>query len=227
MQFVAARTAAPESGSSVGRSTSVRSTEDGIDDWFAVLQALNLSILVVDQGGMIQRVAGLYLLPCSQLSFLSPGTHFFYGLPQAARNPVEAGFQTCLATGQAQQCRAQLVSPDNTIGRQVFEFNMASVSGEVVVSITDKTVEVAYRNLLTVRNDADEKLAGLTGKERAILQLIAEGHSNKGMAWKHGVSIKTIEKHRSRMMKKLNAGSVVDAVRVWLQADGSLAAESN
>lgn len=44
----------------------------------------------------------------------------------------------------------------------------------------------------------------LTHREREILKLIAEGHTNKHIAGYLSVSVKTVEKHRSNLMKKLD-----------------------
>ncbi len=44
----------------------------------------------------------------------------------------------------------------------------------------------------------------LTGREFAVLQLIAEGTANKASAAVLGISIKTVEKHREHLMKKLD-----------------------
>ncbi len=46
--------------------------------------------------------------------------------------------------------------------------------------------------------------AGLTAREMEVLQLIAEGKANKQTAAELGISIKTVEKHRERVMSKLN-----------------------
>jgi DNA-binding NarL/FixJ family response regulator len=48
------------------------------------------------------------------------------------------------------------------------------------------------------------KGAGLTAREREVLQLIAEGSLNKQVAAELEISIKTVEKHRQNMMDKLN-----------------------
>jgi DNA-binding NarL/FixJ family response regulator len=44
----------------------------------------------------------------------------------------------------------------------------------------------------------------LTTREEEVLQLIAEGVPNKGIAMQLGISIKTVEKHRQKVMDKLN-----------------------
>ena len=53
----------------------------------------------------------------------------------------------------------------------------------------------------------------VTGREREIIQLIAEGKSNKEAASALGISVKTIEAHRANVMKKLHLRSVSDLVR--------------
>jgi len=47
-------------------------------------------------------------------------------------------------------------------------------------------------------------LARLSSREREVLQLISEGLGNKMVAAELGISIKTVEKHRQRLMEKLN-----------------------
>jgi DNA-binding NarL/FixJ family response regulator len=44
----------------------------------------------------------------------------------------------------------------------------------------------------------------LTHRERQVLKLVAEGHSNKHIAGYLCLSVKTVEKHRSNLMKKLD-----------------------
>ena len=53
----------------------------------------------------------------------------------------------------------------------------------------------------------------LTPRERMVLQLIAEGHSNREMAEILNLSIKTIESHRAEAMRKLNVKSTAGLVR--------------
>jgi two-component system nitrate/nitrite response regulator NarL len=50
--------------------------------------------------------------------------------------------------------------------------------------------------------------AQLTARERQVLAMIAEGQSNKDMATKMGVGVRTVETHRERLMSKLSIHSV-------------------
>lgn len=53
----------------------------------------------------------------------------------------------------------------------------------------------------------------VTPREREIIQLLAEGRSNKETAAHLGISTKTIEAHRANIMRKLHLRSVTDLVR--------------
>jgi DNA-binding NarL/FixJ family response regulator len=58
-----------------------------------------------------------------------------------------------------------------------------------------------------------DPLAGLTPRQREILQLVAEGRSSKEIAGMLGLSIKTIESHRSQIMERLGVHDVTGLVR--------------
>ena len=53
----------------------------------------------------------------------------------------------------------------------------------------------------------------LTAREREIVRLLAEGHSNKEVASYLGVSIRTAETHRATLMRKLDVDSLAALVR--------------
>lgn len=56
-------------------------------------------------------------------------------------------------------------------------------------------------------------VAVLSGREREILQLLAEGKSNKQVATALLLSGKTVETHRAAIMRKLHATSIIELVR--------------
>jgi DNA-binding CsgD family transcriptional regulator len=57
----------------------------------------------------------------------------------------------------------------------------------------------------------------LTDREREILQLVAESHSTKEIAVKLGISIKTVDNHRTNLMRKLNLHDVASLTRYALE----------
>jgi DNA-binding NarL/FixJ family response regulator len=53
----------------------------------------------------------------------------------------------------------------------------------------------------------------LTSREREVVQLLAEGNSNKAIASALDLSVKTVETHRASIMRKLQLKSFADIVR--------------
>jgi DNA-binding NarL/FixJ family response regulator len=53
----------------------------------------------------------------------------------------------------------------------------------------------------------------LTPREREVLQLISEGHTNQSVAYILGISGKTVEKHRANVMTKLNVSDLPNLIR--------------
>ena len=62
-------------------------------------------------------------------------------------------------------------------------------------------------------SDARAGLDLLTSREREVLQLIAEGHSNQTIANELFISVKTVEAHKAHIMTKLNAKNRTDLIR--------------
>ena len=60
---------------------------------------------------------------------------------------------------------------------------------------------------------ADGGRGELTPREREIVQLVAEGRSSKEVAAMLGISVKTVESHRTNVMRKLRIRSVSQLVR--------------
>ncbi len=72
------------------------------------------------------------------------------------------------------------------------------------------TPEIARAALQQMVNNGGkgEPFAQLTGREREVLTLIAEGRSNKEIASDLGIGVRTIETHRERIMRRLDIHSV-------------------
>jgi DNA-binding NarL/FixJ family response regulator len=60
---------------------------------------------------------------------------------------------------------------------------------------------------------AQSRCQQLTTRETEVLRLIAEGLRNKQIADGLGISIKTVEQHRQKVMKKLNIHEVAGLTR--------------
>ncbi len=71
-----------------------------------------------------------------------------------------------------------------------------------------------------------EPFAQLTAREREVLVLIAEGKSNKEIATRLGIGVRTIETHRERIMRRLDIHSVAGLTKFAI-ANGLIALESD
>ncbi|MDB6018146.1 MAG: DNA-binding response regulator [Pedosphaera sp.] len=84
-----------------------------------------------------------------------------------------------------------------------------SVNGGEVFFSPDISQIVLNQYLVEAGSDDDESASKrLTSREREVLAMIAEGQSNKDMANRLGVGVRTIETHRERVMDKLDIHSV-------------------
>jgi DNA-binding NarL/FixJ family response regulator len=75
--------------------------------------------------------------------------------------------------------------------------------------------EVVLEGFLKRGEASPVSLAGdrVTSREREIIQLLAEGNSNKDIARRLTLSVKTVETHRAAVMRKLELKSLADIIR--------------
>ncbi len=68
------------------------------------------------------------------------------------------------------------------------------------------------------RADARARIARLSPRERQVLSGLVAGQANKAVAWELGISARTVEVYRAKLMEKMEAGAFADLVRMALQA---------
>lgn len=68
--------------------------------------------------------------------------------------------------------------------------------------------------------DYARRHASLTPRESEVMALVVAGRHNREIACDLGISVRTVEVHKARMMEKLQAASVADLVRQHLQYGG-------
>jgi two-component system response regulator FixJ len=79
----------------------------------------------------------------------------------------------------------------------------------------DRTNRAALEERTLIR----ERLLSLTPREREVLAMVTSGKANKIMAADLGVSQRTIEIHRARVMEKMSAASLAQLVRMVMDLD--------
>jgi len=71
------------------------------------------------------------------------------------------------------------------------------------------------------RADAVKRLASLTPRERDVMTLLVEGATSKEVASDLGISVRTVEGHRRRVLSKLEVTSAAQLVRVVMETRGT------
>src|ERR1700720_2520985 len=66
--------------------------------------------------------------------------------------------------------------------------------------------------------DAARRVATLSPREREVLEGLLTGRPNKLIAYHLGISVRTVEVHRARMMKRLGGRQLAEAIRVGVLA---------
>ena len=78
------------------------------------------------------------------------------------------------------------------------------------------SIDGENRKLLSQREVLQGRYEALTPREREVLLLVTQGKPNKVMAGDLGVSQRTVEIHRARVMEKMGANSLAQLVRMTL-----------
>ena len=83
----------------------------------------------------------------------------------------------------------------------------------LTAQVTERVLDSYLRGTKTPPAGQEASLPLVTAREREIIQLIAEGKTNKEVASVLNISTKTVEAHRLNIMRKLHLHSVSDLVR--------------
>ena len=92
----------------------------------------------------------------------------------------------------------------------------AMAGGSFLSPPISRTVIDDYVHRAEARGRSSE-LELLTSREREVLQLLAEGLSNRAIADELNISVKTVESHRSNMMNKLELNSKTELIKYALR----------
>ncbi|PLY15683.1 MAG: DNA-binding response regulator [Sedimenticola sp.] len=79
--------------------------------------------------------------------------------------------------------------------------------------------DVDQRMLQSERAEIATRLAQLTPREHEVMEMVTSGKANKEIASALGVSAKTVEAHRARVMEKMEAESLAELVKMVIAAN--------
>ncbi len=78
---------------------------------------------------------------------------------------------------------------------------------------TALAAEQEQRSKESQRQDLLQRIAELSPRQREVMQLVAEGLSNKQIALRLGISPRTVENYRAWVMERMGAGNIAELVR--------------
>src|SRR5579863_5503521 len=102
-----------------------------------------------------------------------------------------------------------------------FDFLQKPFRDQDLIDRVQKAMErdAATRDQLRQLGRIRDRLDSLTAREREVLGLMTVGKQNKVMAGELGVSQRTVEIHRARVMEKMEARSLAQLVRMMIELE--------
>ncbi len=99
-----------------------------------------------------------------------------------------------------------------------YAFVEKPVRAQQVLNLVKQAVEQSKQSVTRHRREAEiqQRIARLTPREREVMDLIAAGHPNKRIADLLGITEKTVEAHRAKVMTKMEAKSLADLLKQTL-----------
>lgn len=96
------------------------------------------------------------------------------------------------------------------------DFLTKPIDGSVLLQRIRETIELSARmqEKAVLSHSLRERLDALTEREREVMGLAAAGHPNKEIARRLGISHRTVEIHRARVMNKLGATNLIELSRI-------------
>ena len=97
------------------------------------------------------------------------------------------------------------------------DFLQKPVSGRQLLEAIERALSLSRERV--AQQDLLERVAALSEREREIAELVAQGLTNREMADRLCLAVRTIEVHRANAIRKLDIESSVDLVRLWQQME--------
>jgi two-component system response regulator FixJ len=80
-------------------------------------------------------------------------------------------------------------------------------------------LEYNGRSMRTIDQEAARRIAALSPREREVLDALVQGEAHKVIAHRLGISVRTVELHRARMLRRLGTRHLADAIKLAVLAE--------
>jgi two-component system, chemotaxis family, CheB/CheR fusion protein len=140
-------------------------------------------------------------------------------LVQERLSAVGANLPVVVVTG-----RREVLLAVQAMRAGAVDFLVKPFDGDRLLEAVDRALKRAAPNSVAARHSETDACAvtrfeRLTPREREVISLVADGLPNKEVAYKLGISQRTVENHRARVMQKLGASSFAELVRFAVAAE--------
>jgi len=121
---------------------------------------------------------------------------------------------------QAMQAGARAYVPKKCAGRELIDALRAVQRGERFLShaLPQRLRRALARPKRPARRCAANRLSTLTPRQRQVLQLVAEGHTNKSIASLLSIQVETVKSHRKNLKRALGIDGVAGLTRFAIQS---------
>jgi RNA polymerase sigma factor (sigma-70 family) len=152
---------------------------------------------------------------CLVLDLRMPGMDGLTLQAELARRGVRLPLIVVTAHGDVAAARTALKAG-------AVDFIEKPIDNELLLAAVSAALErdLRTRDRAALEAAVAERLARLTGREREVLDLVVEGRHNREIAAALGISPRTVEVYKARVMEKLQVRRVPELVRLVLQARG-------
>lgn len=96
------------------------------------------------------------------------------------------------------------------------DFILKPVNHQHLLEITQKCLKRVHNGPVQSQSNYQERIDRLTKRERQVMDLVIEGKLNKQIANDLDISISTVEVHRANVMRKMEAKTLADLIKINL-----------
>lgn len=102
-----------------------------------------------------------------------------------------------------------------------FDFVEKPINNQMLLEVAYKAIDKSKKLIadLDFQDDIQDRMNLLTPREKDVLEMIALGKLNKQIAFDLGITQRTVEVHRARVMEKMQARTVADLLRTVMSLD--------
>ncbi len=102
-----------------------------------------------------------------------------------------------------------------------FDFVEKPINNQMLLEVAHKAIDKSRQLIsdLDFQEEIQDRMNLLTPREKDVLEMIAQGKLNKQIAFDLGITQRTVEVHRARVMEKMQARTVADLLRTVMSLD--------